>query len=64
MRKIQSKTKLIELIEPTLRDICTLKVGWTTLCRRGDPTEWYYDAVNQIRDLELGQRKWNLVSTH
>jgi hypothetical protein len=42
--------KLIQLIEP-LYELSALRVGGTTLCRPGDPTEWYFDAVNQIRTL-------------
>jgi hypothetical protein len=26
-------------------------MGQTTFCRPGDPTEWFYNAVNQIRTL-------------
>jgi len=42
--------ELIKLIEP-LYEQSALEGRGTTLCRRGDPTEWYYDAVNQIRTL-------------
>jgi hypothetical protein len=42
--------ELVKLIEP-LYEQSALEGRDTTLCRRGDPTEWYYDAVNQIRTL-------------
>lgn len=42
--------ELIRLIEP-LYEQSALKSSKTMHCRRGDPTEWYYDAVNQIRTL-------------
>jgi hypothetical protein len=42
--------ELVKLIEP-LYEQSVLKGRWTTHCRPGDPTEWYYDAVNQIRTL-------------
>ncbi len=42
--------ELVKLIEP-LYERLALKRGETTLCRRGDPTEWFYDTVNQIRTL-------------
>lgn len=41
---------LVKLIEPLYRQSAFEGCG-TTLCRPGDPTEWYYDAVNQIRTL-------------
>jgi hypothetical protein len=44
------RDELVELIEP-LYEQSALKGSGTTHCRRGDPTEWYYDAVNQIRTL-------------
>ena len=42
--------ELIELIRP-LYEQSALKGSGTTHCRPGDPTEWYFDAVNQIRTL-------------
>lgn len=42
--------ELVKLLEP-LYEQSALKCSGTTLCRRGDPIEWYYDAVNQIRTL-------------
>jgi hypothetical protein len=42
--------ELVKLIEP-LYEQSTLKGRGTTHCRPGDRTEWYYDAVNQIRTL-------------
>jgi hypothetical protein len=42
--------ELVKLIEP-LYEQSALKGSGTTHCRPGDPTEWYYDAVNQIRTL-------------
>jgi hypothetical protein len=41
---------LAKLIEPLYRQSALEGCG-TTLCRPGDQTEWYYDAVNQIRTL-------------
>jgi hypothetical protein len=41
---------LVKLIEP-LYEESAFKGRGMTLCPRGDPTEWYYDAVNQIRTL-------------
>jgi hypothetical protein len=41
---------LVKLIEP-LYARSALQGNGTTRCRRGDPAEWYYDAVNQIRTL-------------
>lgn len=52
--------ELVKLIQP-LYEQSALKSSRTTHCRRGDATEWYYDAVNHIRTLswaaenELGQ---------
>jgi hypothetical protein len=42
--------ELVQRIEP-LYELMALRVDGTTLCRRGDPTEWYFDVVNQIRTL-------------
>jgi len=42
--------ELVKLIKP-LYEQSALKGCGITLCRPGDPTEWYYDAVNQIRTL-------------
>jgi Ternary complex associated domain 9 len=42
--------ELIQLIAP-LYEQSALKGTATTHCRPGDPTEWYFDAVNQIRTL-------------
>ena len=42
--------ELVKSIEP-LYEQSAFDGRGTTLCRRGDPTEWYYDAVNQIRTL-------------
>lgn len=42
--------ELVKLIQP-LYEQSALEGSGMTLCRRGDPTEWYYDAVNQIRTL-------------
>ena len=42
--------ELVQLIEP-LYELLALRVDGTTFCRRGDLTEWYFDAVNQIRTL-------------
>jgi hypothetical protein len=44
------RNDLVKLIEP-LYEQPAFKISGTTLCRPGDPTEWYYDAVNQIRTL-------------
>ncbi|MCP3368647.1 hypothetical protein [Bradyrhizobium cajani] len=43
-------TELVQLIEP-LYEESALKRGQTTFCRPGDPAEWFYNAVNQIRTL-------------
>jgi hypothetical protein len=43
---------LVKSIQP-LYEQSALKGSQTTHCRRGEPTEWYYDAVNQIRTLSL-----------
>jgi hypothetical protein len=43
-------TELVKFIEP-LYERSALKGCGTTLCRPGHPTEWYYDAVNQMRNL-------------
>ena len=40
----------IQRIEP-LYELSALSVDGTTFCRRGDLTEWYFDAVNQVRTL-------------
>ena len=40
---------LVRLVEP-LYEQAALQ-GGTTHCQRGDPTEWYYNVVNQIRTL-------------
>lgn len=48
-KKLTPKT-LVQLIEP-LYGQSSLKRGGATPCRRGDPAEWYYNAVNQIRAL-------------
>lgn len=51
LKKARFKAKdLVKLIEP-LYEQSALKGRGTTLCRPGDPTEWYYDTVNQIRTL-------------
>ncbi len=54
IREIEKKklkpNELVKLIEP-LYEQSALKVGGMTLCRPGHATEWYYDAVNQIRTL-------------
>jgi hypothetical protein len=42
--------QLVGLIEP-LYEQAALSGSGATHCQRGDPTEWYYDAVNQIRTL-------------
>jgi hypothetical protein len=44
--------ELVKLIQP-LYEQSALKGSQTTHCRRGEPAEWYYDAVNQIRTLSL-----------
>ncbi len=43
-------TELKQLIE-RLYDERALKSAATTFCRPGDPAEWFYNAVNQIRTL-------------
>ncbi|MET3910192.1 hypothetical protein ABID59_004549 [Bradyrhizobium sp. S3.3.6] len=43
-------TDLVQLIQP-LYEERALKSGQTTFCRPGDPAEWFYNAVNQIRTL-------------
>ncbi|NEV00094.1 phosphotransferase [Bradyrhizobium uaiense] len=43
-------TELVQLIEP-LYEESALQSGQTTFCRPGDPAEWFYNAVNQIRTL-------------
>jgi Ternary complex associated domain 9 len=51
LQKDRLKAKdLVQRIE-LLYQPSALRVGGTTLCRRGDPTEWYFDAINQIRTL-------------
>jgi hypothetical protein len=47
---------LVKLIGP-LYERSALKACATTLCRPGDLTEWYYDAVNQIRTLSWAAEK-------
>ena len=47
---------LVKLIEP-LYEQPALEGRGTTHCLPGDPTEWYYDAVNQIRTLSSGGGK-------
>jgi len=42
--------ELVKSIEP-LYELSAFRIGGATSCRRGDPTEWYFDAVNQIRTL-------------
>jgi hypothetical protein len=42
--------ELVKLIEPLYGQTALRGCG-ITLCRPGDRTEWYYDAVNQIRTL-------------
>jgi hypothetical protein len=42
--------ELVRMIEP-LYEEGALKIGKTTFCRPGDPTEWFYNSVNQIRTL-------------
>jgi hypothetical protein len=42
--------ELVKLIAPLYEQSALTGYG-TTLCRPGDPTEWYYNAVNQIRTL-------------
>jgi hypothetical protein len=49
-RKRFKPTELVQLIEP-LYEQSALKGTAPTHCRPGDPTEWYFDAVNQIRTL-------------
>ena len=41
---------LVSMIGPLYEDRA-LKMGQMTFCRPGDPTEWFYNAVNQIRTL-------------
>lgn len=41
---------LVSMIGP-LYENRALKMGQMTFCRPGDPPEWYYNAVNQIRTL-------------
>jgi hypothetical protein len=50
---------LVQRIEP-LYELSALRVDGTTFCPRGDLTEWYFDAVNQIRTLSWGggKRAW------
>jgi hypothetical protein len=43
-------SELVRLIEP-LYEWSRLKGGAMTLCLRGETSEWYYDAINQIRTL-------------
>jgi len=45
-----SPESVVSMIAP-LYEGRAFKVGQTTYCRPGDPTEWYYNAVNQIRTL-------------
>jgi hypothetical protein len=42
--------KLLSMISP-LYEERALKMGQSTFCRPGDPTEWFFSAVNQIRAL-------------
>ena len=41
---------IVRLIEPLYAERA-LERGQTTFCSPGDPTEWFYNAVNQIRTL-------------
>jgi len=42
--------QLLSMISP-LYEERALKTGHSTFCRPGDPTEWFFNAVNQIRAL-------------
>lgn len=42
--------QLLNMISP-LYEERALRTGHSTFCRPGDPTEWYFNAVNQIRTL-------------
>lgn len=42
--------RLIRMISPLYKERA-LKMGQSTFCRPGDPTEWFFNAVNQIRAL-------------
>lgn len=51
---IEKKTfepkELVQRIGP-LYELSALSIRGAAFCRRGDPTEWYFDAINQIRTL-------------
>ena len=49
-KKRLAPEELLKKISP-IYDEHTLKMGKSTFCRPGDPVEWYFNAVNQIRAL-------------
>ena len=49
-KKRFNPNELVKLIEPLYEQSALIGCR-TTLCRPGDPTEWFYNAVNQIRTL-------------
>ena len=49
-KKRFTSKKLVGLISP-LYELRALEMGQSTFCRPGDPTEWFFNAVNQIRAL-------------
>jgi hypothetical protein len=49
-KKKLTPKKLLSMISP-LYEVNALKMGRSTHCRPGDPTEWFFNAVNQIRAL-------------
>jgi hypothetical protein len=49
-KKRLTPKKLLSMISP-LYEERALKMGQSTFCRPGDPTEWFFNAVNQIRAL-------------
>jgi hypothetical protein len=70
LKKKRFKPKeLVKLIEPLYQQSAFIGCR-TTLCRPGDLTEWYYNAVNQIRTLSWSAEnepghfsRWQLVGT-
>jgi hypothetical protein len=49
-KKRLTPRKLLSMISP-LYEERSLKMGQPTYCRPGNPTEWFFNAVNQVRAL-------------
>jgi hypothetical protein len=49
-KKRLTPEQLLNMISP-LYEERALRTGHSTFCRPGDPTEWFFNAVNQIRTL-------------